>query len=386
MTAEPSRFLVNIMVILVFTKIGGMVSKRIGMPSVLGQVLTGIFLGPSIFGLLHPDVFLDEVGQLGVIMLMFLAGLDTELSQIKKVGKKSFLIAVGGVILPFIAGAIFVFLWRHNLHQALFVGAILTATSVSITVQTLMEMGKLKTPEGTSILAAAVIDDVLGLLILSLVIGVGSEFNLFALLGLIILFFLISYVFGRFGLPLIIKIYRKYDIKEGRVTLALACCLLFAWLADRMGLATIIGAYIMGIFVGKTQIKKLVTERVEIIAYTFFVPIFFMGIGAIADLHQINLSLLSFIAVLVFIAIVTKMIGSFLGALAGGFSFKSSVVVGIGMIARGEVVLIITSLGLRKGIIGNDIFSGSILLVLCSTLLTPVLLAKFFKTPILLDN
>lgn len=375
----PSAFLLNITMILAFTKLGGMLSKRLGMPSVLGQVMTGIILGPTILGWLKPDLFLDEVGQIGVILLMFLAGLDTEMEQMSKLGKRSLLVAAGGVLLPFILGIILVFFWRHNLQEAIFVGTLLTATSVSITVQVLMEMGKLKTAEGNTILAAAIIDDILGILLLSVVVGMNSQLQILPLLGRITLFFVIVLIFGGYLFPFLIKLSRKYSIKEGRVTLAIACCLLFAWLAEQMGVATIIGAYLMGIFVGKTRIKKLVTERIEVIAYTFFVPIFFVGIGAIANLRQINLSILLFLFILVLVAIASKLIGSMIGALLGGFGLKSSLIIGSGMIARGEVLLIITSLGLRKGIIGSELFSGAVLLVLVSTLLTPVLLTVCFK-------
>ncbi len=379
--AIPSMFLINVAIILIFTKIGGMISKRIGVPSVLGQVLTGVILGPTIFGLLKPDLFLDEVGQIGVIFLMFLAGLDTDVKQMKAMGKQSFLVAAGGVIVPLCLGTLVAYWFKQNFQTALFVGTILTATSVSITVQTLMEMGKLKTVEGNIILTAAVIDDIIGIIILAMVVGAGSNTNLVSLIGMILLFFIVITVFGRLIFPSLIKLSTKYDIHEGRVTLALACCLLFAWLADRMGVATIIGAFMMGIFVGQTKINQLVTERIQIIAYAFFIPIFFVGIGASANLHQISVTSLIFVLVIVFIAIITKIIGSMAGALIGRFPIHSAFRVGVGMIARGEVALIITSLGLRKGIIDNDIFSATLMLVLISTIITPLLLSLAFKEP-----
>lgn len=377
--AIPSMFLLNVAIILIFTKIGGMISKRFGVPSVLGQVLTGLILGPTVIGLLKPDLFLDEVGQIGVIFLMFLAGLDTDIKQMKAMGRQSFLVAAGGVIVPLCLGTLVAFWFKQNFQTALFVGTILTATSVSITVQTLMEMGKLKTVEGNTILTAAVIDDVIGIIILAMVVGAGANTNLVSLIGMILLFFIAVTLFGRYIFPLLIKFSAKHDIHEGRVTLALACCLLFAWLADRMGVATIIGAYMMGIFVGQTKINNLVTERVQIIAYSFFIPIFFVGIGASADLHKITVTSLIFVLAIVFTAIITKVIGSMAGALIGGFSLRSAIRVGVGMIARGEVALIITSLGLRKGIIDNDIFSATLMLVLLSTIITPLLLSAAFK-------
>lgn len=377
--ADPSFFLINIAVILIFTKLGGMLSKRLGVPSVLGQVVMGVALGPSLLGWIHPDIFLDEVGQIGVILLMFLAGLDTEVQQMKAMGKQSFFVAMGGVIFPIVFGTMVAYGFKPNFQSALFVGTILTATSVSITVQTLLEMGKLKTPEGNTILTAAVIDDILGILILALVVGTGADMSILKLSGLIVLFFVGIFIFGRFVFPLLIELSVKHDIREGRVTLALACCLLFAWLADKMGVATIIGAYIMGMFIGQTRIKDIVVERVQVMGYAFFIPIFFVGIGAGADLHQINLTSLIFVFAMVGTAILTKIVGSLLGALAGKFKMRSALRIGVGMIARGEVALIITSLGIRKGLLDNDIFSGTLLLVLTSTILTPILLSLTFK-------
>jgi Kef-type K+ transport system membrane component KefB len=379
---DPSIFLINVAVILIFTKVGGMISKRFGVPSVLGQVLIGVILGPSILGILRPDIFLDEVGQIGVIFLMFLAGLDTEVESMKSIGKQSLLIAAGGVVFPLLFGTAVAYLFKPDFHVALFVGTILTATSVSITVQTLLELGKLRSIEGNAILTAAVIDDIIGILILAMVVGVGSNMSLLQLAGMILLFFVGIIIFGRFIFPLLIDLHSKYEIKEGRVTLAIACCLLFAWLADKMGVATIIGAYIMGMFVGQTKIKKLVTERISVIAYTFFIPIFFISIGAGADLHQINATSLLFVIAIVLTAILAKIFGSVVGAILGKFSLRSAYRVGVGMIARGEVALIITSLGLRKGIIDNDVFSSTLILVLVTTILTPILLSKAFKEPV----
>lgn len=378
--ADPTQFLMNVTIILVFTKIGGMISKRLGMPYVLGQVLTGIFLGPSVFGLLKTDIFLDEVGQIGVILLMFLAGLETDMKQMKKVGARSFWVAIGGVVVPLVVGTAFVYAFRHNFREALFVGTMLTATSVSITAQTLMEMGKLRSMEGNVILGAAVIDDILGVILLAIVSGMGSGSSLLPLFGRIIGFFVLAMLFGQFFVPFVVRQYRRYDIREGRVTLALGCCLLFAWLGEHMGVAAIIGAYLMGIFFGKTRIQKLITERIEVLAYTFFVPIFFITIGAVADLRKIETSSLGFLGILVLLAILTKIFGCMFGAMACKCPMKSSLIIGIGMIARGEVGLIVASLGMRQGIIEGDIFSGTILIVLISTVVTPLLLTVAMRS------
>lgn len=380
---DPSSFLLNLAIILIFTKIGGIICKRWGIPAVLGQVLMGVLLGPTVLGLVKSDLLLDEIGQLGVIFLMFLAGLDTEMESIKRLGKKALLVAVGGALLPFIGGTIVALVFNYNLHTAIFVGTILTATSISITVQTLLELGKLKTPEGNVILAAAVIDDIIGIILLAIVVsfGNGSSTNILLLMGRIILFFILIYLVGQWVFPLLVGLHAKHNIREGRVTLAIAICLLFAWLADNMGLATIIGAYLMGIFVGQTNIKNLVTQRVQIIAYTFFIPIFFVGIGTGVNLRQIDLSVLLFALAITVTAIITKMVGSMCGALLGKFDLKSSLRIGVGMIARGEVGLVVTSLGVRMGIIGNEVFSAVLILIIVAIIITPVLLPMVFKEP-----
>jgi Kef-type K+ transport system membrane component KefB len=380
---DPSSFLLNLAIILIFTKIGGIICKRWGIPAVLGQVLMGVLLGPTVLGLVKSDLLLDEIGQLGVIFLMFLAGLDTEMESMKRLGKKALLVAVGGALLPFIGGTIVALVFNYNLHTAIFVGTILTATSISITVQTLLELGKLKTPEGNVILAAAVIDDIIGIILLAIVVsfGNGSSTNILLLMGRIILFFILIYLVGQWVFPLLVGLHAKHNIREGRVTLAIAICLLFAWLADNMGLATIIGAYLMGIFVGQTNIKNLVTQRVQIIAYTFFIPIFFVGIGTGVNLRQIDLSVLLFALAITVTAILTKMVGSMCGALLGKFDLKSSLRIGVGMIARGEVGLVVTSLGVRMGIIGNEVFSAVLILIIVAIIITPVLLPMVFKEP-----
>ena len=190
-TVDPSSFLLNLAIILIFTKIGGIICKRFGVPSVLGQVLIGVVLGPTVLSLVQPDMLIDEVGQLGVIFLMFLAGLDTEMDTMKRLGKKAFLVATGGALLPLFGGTLVARLFNFDFKTSIFVGTILTATSISITVQTLLELGKLKTAEGNIILAAAVIDDIIGILLLAVVSGAstGSSGNLLMLVGQIIFFF-----------------------------------------------------------------------------------------------------------------------------------------------------------------------------------------------------
>ena len=382
-TVDPSSFLLNLAIILIFTKIGGIICKRFGVPSVLGQVLIGVVLGPTVLSLVQPDMLIDEVGQLGVIFLMFLAGLDTEMDTMKRLGKKAFLVATGGALLPLFGGTLVARLFNFDFKTSIFVGTILTATSISITVQTLLELGKLKTAEGNIILAAAVIDDIIGILLLAVVSGAstGSSGNLLMLVGQIIFFFIIIYLFGEFVFPLLISLHAKYDIREGRVTLAIAACLFFAWLADYMGLATIIGAYLLGIFVGQTKVKSLVTQRIQIIAYTFFTPIFFVGIGIGVNLRQINLSSLIFTLAITVTAILTKMLGCMCGALMVKFDLRSSLRIGAGMIARGEVGLVITSLGVRMGLIPGNLFSSILILIIVTTVLTPILLSMMFIEP-----
>ncbi|MDB4897085.1 MAG: cation:proton antiporter [Firmicutes bacterium] len=378
------------------SKAGGALSKRIGQPAVFGELLVGLLLGPTLINLLHffPDpgvhAAVTDFAEIGVIFLMFLAGLETDLPQMRKVGAAAFVGAAGGVILPMAAGYAIALAFGYPHSEAIFIGTVLTATSVSISAQTLFEMKQLRTKEGSTILGAAVIDDVMGLLVLSIVValygtgaGAGTQGGGSILL---ILAKVILYIGAGIGLGYVVRpLLRKADNWPGSevlIALAVAVGLLYAFTAEHYGgMAPITGAYLAGIVIGQEgQLKHQITEKLSVIAYGFFVPIFFVSIGLEANARQaLAGGGLAFTLWIVVAAVVTKVIGSGLGVKAVGFTWPESLRVGTGMISRGEVALIVAGIGLSSGVIGPEIFAAMVLMTLATTLVTPLLLRVVFK-------
>lgn len=397
------QLLLALSIMIVVAKTVGSLSARFGQPPVFGKILAGLVLGPSLLNMLGWQIFqpaspqtvslLPEIihylAEIGVILLMFVAGLETDLTGVLKVGNNAFWAAVGGVILPFGAGAWFSHAMGFSFGESMFIGAILTATSVSITAQTLMELGALKTKEGSTILGAAVIDDVMGIIVLSLVVAfsinpasAGSSpaglSSIMILLAQIALFFSVSIIIGLNFFEPILKFADKLTTTKATFAIALVICFLYAWSAEYFGkVAAITGSYMAGVLFTRTSSFKKIEEAAKTFAYPFFIPIFLIDIGLKANARELGGNL-TFTIIIIVIAILTKVIGCLLGSLATGFNMKESTRVGIGMISRGEVGLIVASYGLTHAIIERDIFSAMILMVLVTTLITPILLRFVF--------
>lgn len=361
--------------LLIVVKIVGWCCARIGIPPVLGQLLVGVVAGPSVLGWVHPDAMMDAFSNIGVIILMFVAGLETDMQQMRRVGGVAFLSATLGVILPFIAGFGLAYGLGNPLAESLFVGTLLTATSVSISAQTLKELGRLKTREGTTILGAAVIDDVLGLIVLSLILAFVLGQNPGWAIVKMLIYFPASYLLGRYCFPLLSRWLPRLLAVEARLGMVLALVLLYAWSAEELGnVAAITGAYIAGLLIARTEMKEWVHEGISKIGYSFFVPIFFVYVGIQANFHGIwQVSPLLLFALLV-VAIISKVVGCGGGALLGRFKPREALAVGVGMISRGEVALITATIGLQARIISPVMFSIVILISLVTTLVTPLLL------------
>jgi len=370
-----SSFLIVLACLLIAAKIAGYLSQKIGIPAVLGQLTIGIVAGPSVLGWLHPEPLINSFASLGVILLMFIAGLETDMMQMRRVGGAALVSACLGVMLPFVAGLALTYAFGYSLPVSLFVGTLLTATSVSISAQTLKELGKLRTKEGTTILGAAVIDDVLGLIVLSLILAFTLGQNpLWSILKMV-LYFPIAYVLGHYGFPLLSRWLPRLLALEVRIGFVLALVLLYSWSAQELGsVAAITGAYIAGILVNRTEMREWVHDGLSKIGYAFFIPIFFVYVGIEANFHGVSflspLFLLSFIG----IALITKVIGCGGGAFLCRFRPIEALTVGVGMISRGEVALITATIGLQAGLINNSLFSVVVLITLITTLVTPVLL------------
>lgn len=396
------QLLLLLVIIIASAKLAGAGANRIGQPAVFGEILAGLLLGPTLLNVLGWPIFLvapqpagagfapplaavvRDLADIGVILLMFVAGMETDLAEMRRVGHVAFWSAAGGVVLPLIGGAFAArafglpFFW-----QGLFIGTILTATSVSISAQTLMEIGALRSREGTAILGAAVIDDVMGIVLLSVVVafaqGAGSSgtATLFWILVRIAVFFGLALLAGRY-VPALVRGAVRLNVSQGLLGLVLVVAFLYAWAAEYVGqMAAITGSYVAGVFFARTPYKKRIDEGIHPLTYSLFVPVFFVSIGLETNGRDLGPDIV-FTVLLVAIAIAGKIVGC--GALAWltGFSRRQSLRVGIGMISRGEVGLIVASYGLSRSIITRNVFSASVIMVLVTTMITPPLLRLVF--------
>jgi len=317
---------------------------------------------------------------------MFLAGLQTDLSQVNNVRRVAFLAGSIGVLFPVVMGAAASAPFGFSAKESIFIGIILSATSVSISARTLMELGVLQTRQGLAILAAAVIDDVLGLLVLSFFLafavqessGSGPS-DALLIVARVAIFFAAAFIVGRFVLPRLTRWAMNAPMSEGALTAAIVVVLFYAWFAEYFGeVAAITGAFMAGLFLRQTDAHRLIDERARALAYGFFVPIFFVGVGLAANARAIDGSDALLLVIVFLIACVSKILGCGLGALLGGEPLKSALQIGTGMITRGEVGLIVATVGLSKGVIDTDIYSIIVLTVLMTTLATPLLLRIVF--------
>ncbi|WCR27462.1 cation:proton antiporter [Paenibacillus thiaminolyticus] len=375
------EFILYLALILLCTKVAGDISVRLGQPAVLGKLIVGILIGPAVLGWIEKDSFITHVSEIGVLLLMFIAGLETDVEQLRKNWKSAFAVAVGGIILPFIGGYGAAIAFGFSPTYALFFGVIFCATSVSISVQVLKEMNKLNSREGTTILGAAVVDDVLVVILLAFImsiVGQGGDVSLGLLIGKKVLFFVIIFVAGWLIVPRVMKWLAPLKVTEAVISAALIICFAFAYFAEWMQMAGIIGAFAAGIAVSLTPYKHDVEHKVEPIAYSIFVPVFFVSIGLNVSFDGIG-SNLGMLAVITIMAIVTKLAGGWLGARVTGFDSRSSLAIGAGMISRGEVALIIAATGLQSGLLQPEYFTEIIIMVIITTLVTPPMLKMMFN-------
>jgi Kef-type K+ transport system membrane component KefB len=382
-------------VIIASAKLAGATSSRLGQPAVFGELLVGLALGPTALNLLGWPVFVGaggsallpvvrDLADIGVILLMFIAGLETDLGEMRRVGHVAFWAAAGGVVLPLAAGAgVAVAFGMPLFWQGIFIGTILTATSVSITAQTLMDIGALRSREGTVILGAAVIDDVMGIILLSLVVafahteGSVDPVTLALVAGRLVAYFTVAALAGTL-FEAIARRARMLGVSQGLLGGVLVVVFLYAWAAEFVGgVAAITGAYLAGVFFSRTSFKREIDAGIHPLTYSMLVPVFFVGIGLQANGRQLG-GHVGFTLAIVAVAIVTKAIGSGTAARLLGFGRIEALRVGVGMISRGEVGLIVASYGLAHDIIGVDVFSASVIMVLATTMVTPPLLRLTF--------
>lgn len=381
---ESYDFLLFVAIILLSTKIFSLLSRKVNMPQVVGALLVGVLLGPSCLNILHETDFLTKSAEIGVIFLMFLAGLDTDFDGLKATGKSSVIIAFVGVLIPLGSGFLTYYLFFHGQRpdtmiflESAFVGIVLTATSVSITVETLREMGKLKGKMGTSILGSAIIDDILGIIALTVITSFTVPgVDIMVVLLKILLFFVFIAVCGFFVFRLFRKLEIVYRTKRRVAIYAVAFCLLLSYISEvYFGVADITGAYFAGLILcNVTETKSYITSKINITSYMFFTPIFFASIGIKTVITGMSQELILFTLALLIVAILSKIVGCGLGAKICGFSNMDSLAIGVGMISRGEVALIVAQKGEQAGLISPTLFPAIVLVVIVTTLITPILL------------
>ena len=377
----------DLAIIVVFAKVFGLIARKLKAPQVVGEIIAGLVVGPSLLGIVKLNQFLDICAGLGVVLLMFSAGLGTNLKQLLHTGVRALLIACAGVLVPLIGGTLLYMVFygfsavgTPQFFTAVFIGVIMTATSVSITVETLKELGKLKTELGTTILSAAIIDDVIGILVLTFVIGFKNPDSNPGFVALsTVAFFALSVVLG-------FVIYKAFKIIDKRwphtrriPILALALCFGLSYVAEKyFGIADITGAYVAGIILSKLHDSDYIEEKMDINSYMIFGPIFFASIGLKTEISGFTWELLLFSLAFVAVALVSKIVGCGAMSRLCGFKGSDTLKVGVGMMTRGEVALIVAQRGLTEGMIGSQYFTSVILLIIVSSILTPIILKLLY--------
>ena len=388
---ESYSFLLFLAIIMISTKILGLFTRKIHMPAVVGALVAGVILGPSCLNLVtltgDTGVFLEQMAELGVILLMFNAGLETDLSELKKNGVASFVTALIGVIVPLIGGFLGYAFFFHTdfsdydeVLKAVFVGVVLTATSVSITVETLREMGKLKGKVGTTILGAAVIDDIIGIIVLTIVTSLKdtSVSPITVVLKIVLYFVFIAVLI--FVLTKLKVFVEEQDEKRRTAIICVALCFILSYISEEyFGIADITGAYFAGLMLCTMKVGPYVARRCEIPSYLIFSPVFFASVGLKVTLGGMDASIWIFAIILLVIAILSKVVGCGLGAKICGCTGKEAFQVGIGMISRGEVALIVAQKGYASGMLDDVLFAPIVLVVIVTTLITPILLKLVMK-------
>lgn len=384
------KTLLNIALILIFTKIGGLISKKFKMPEVLGALIAGVILGPIVLNLVNYDDNIKLLSNLGVIMLMFLAGIETNVKEFKKSGLSAFIIALMGVLVPLILGTLCAYIFFNNFWENILIGVILTATSVSITVETLTELGKLNTKAGINILGAAVIDDVLGLILISIVlalaqtpasgaIGASTILTLILTLTKVIVFCIASIAAVVYLPEIITKFTKHIPPRRSVLTLSIAFALLMAFAAESLGIAAITGAYICGLILSSLKYKEYLERRVKAISSGFLSLMFFASVGLEANLKGLNTEVILITLVMFMVAIIGKLIGCGGAARMLKMSKSESLQIGVGMISRGEVAIITANICLQKHIISEEVFLPTLIVVILTTIITPFMLKIVFS-------
>ena len=382
------EFFKDLGILIIAAEVLSLLARKIKAPQVVGQIAAGLIVGPCVLGLVQTSDTISTFAEMGVILLMFSTGLDTNLKQLLKAGPIALFVACMGVFIPLVCGYVLYGLFNgfgaigsDLFYEALFMGTIITATSVSITVAALKELGKLSDFVGTTIVSAAVIDDVIGIILLTCVTGSASGSDgIGKVLLSTVLFFVFALVIGY----LIFFLMKRYDLKHPKThrisILSVGFCFVMAYVAENyFGIADITGAYLAGVILCSINDSHYVETKVETTNYLFFAPLFFASIGLKTDISGFNSSILLFSICFIAVALLSKIIGCGLAAKICKFNNADSLKVGVGMMTRGEVALIVAQKGLSAGRVDSIYFTSVILLILVSSVLTPIILGKLYK-------
>jgi len=382
------KVFLDLALIIIFAKVFGILARKLKAPQVVGEIIAGLLIGPAVLGWVQGSDFLSTMAEIGVVLLMFSAGLETNLRQLARSGLVATLIACFGVAIPMVGGtALYMTYYGINsfsgdgFHEAIFIGCIMTATSVGITVESLREMGYLKGRVGTTILSAAIIDDVIGIIVLTFVLGMKDKsISPVETVRNTVLFFACAFLLGY----VCYRLFRKYDSMHPhtrRIPIyGLALCLFIAYSAERFfGIADITGAFVAGIILCNIRDSKYIAEKMDINSYMLFGPVFFASIGIKTTLDSMSVSLFVFSLLFVLVAMLSKVIGCGLMARMCRFRWNESLKIGCGMMTRGEVALIISKKGLEVGLMKANYFTAVILLIIISSIVTPIALKLCFN-------
>ena len=378
----------SLAIIIISAKLMGLIARKLHAPQVAGEIIAGLLIGPSVLNLVQDTDFIKGMAEIGVILLMFGAGLETSLGDLRKTGVKATLVATNGVLVPLILGTLlymgfygFAPFGTNEFDNAIMIGCIMTATSVSITVQALRELGKLNGFVGTTIVSAAIIDDVIGILVLTMVLGLKDPSEN---LGSVALKTALFFVFA-IGVGFVIyKVFERMDQRWPHTRripiIGLAICFSMSYIAEKyFGVADITGAYIAGVILCSTDDHEYIARKMDINSYMLFGPIFFASIGLQTDVRDMNLNILWFSLAFVAVALIGKVIGCGVTAKFLGFTGEDSLKVGVGMMTRGEVALIVAQKGLSDGMLASKYFTSVILLIIISSIVTPILLKLLYE-------
>jgi Kef-type K+ transport system membrane component KefB len=387
------QFIIAIAIIIAAAKLGGYLSQRLGQPAVAGKVLAGLILGPSVLNFLQWPMFTDPhlgesivyLAELGVLLLMFTAGLNLHLSDLAKSGKVAVLAGTLGFALTLGMGFVLAMAFSFDPRQALFLGLLLAPTSIGISAQTLIELKVLRTRVGVSLLGAAVVDDCLAVLGVSLFLALlGSESMDGLASGILvmvkmILYLVVASAVGIWLVPRLSRIAERLPVSQGLIAFAFVTVLLYAWSAEVLGgMAAIIGAFMAGLFLARSPLRQRIETGFAPLVYGIFVPIFFVSVGLAADVRQITAGGIGIVVAMCLVVILSKLLGAGLAGVFGGLKRQETLQLGVGMIPRGEVTLIIATVGITEGLIGVELFSVAVGIVIVTVLLTPLLLRRAF--------